>query len=282
MRSLGSTSAGRVQGADVLVRARTTQLKVHAKAESESGGAVADADADALIDVDDEVEVSLAAGSSVMGDVVTITASHAGVDLKSRSDADTDGLYADANSTARVDYDSHNQVVAAGGSTVSARDIFVNSTQSVNRYDRHATADVDVFGSESTSEPGDFAARREIDWNGNVTFLGRPAPELLVDSNGLVVLADNVTVNGGLGVNATVTGGTITVDPIVNNDSGTATFSVDTVSDRDGKSRAGGRIQGRRRHLQQRVRLPVGRNHQQVEQAPGDQQHHARQRHGPT
>src|SRR5690606_25321802 len=127
-------------------------------------------------------------------------------------------------------------VYSAGGSIVAARDLIVGSTQSITRYDRHASADVDVFGDASESEPGDFDARREIDWNGNVTFLARPAPELLIDSNGLIVTAENVTVNGGLGAGATVAGSTIAVDDIANNDTGTAAFTVGTVADRDGKS----------------------------------------------
>jgi large repetitive protein len=236
--------AGRVQGAEVLVRARTTDLDVYTRAEGESGGAVADADASALVDIHDDVVVSLLAGAALTGDTVTLSATHSGVDLYARSNADTDGLYADADSTARVDYDSRNRVTSAAGSTTAARDLVVTATQSITRYDRSASADVDFLGSESTNESGDFDARREIDWNGNVTFLALPAPELLIDSNGLVVTADNVTVNGGMGAGGTVAGGTVSVDAIANNDTGTASFSVGNVADRDGKAAPLGEIKG--------------------------------------
>ena len=57
-------------------------------------------------------------------------------DLKSRSDADTDGLYGDAKSVSRTHYDSRNAVTAQSGVTVSARDLNVSATQSITRLNR--------------------------------------------------------------------------------------------------------------------------------------------------
>ena len=90
--------------------------------------------------------------SSVVGDTVTLAATHDDVDLRSYANADTDGLYANADAGARIQYDSINAGAdVAAGARVAAVDLNVVSTQSINRYDRYATADVDVFGDETVT-----------------------------------------------------------------------------------------------------------------------------------
>ncbi|MDB5862130.1 MAG: repeat-containing protein, partial [Ramlibacter sp.] len=231
-RALTRTSLGagaRLEGGTVLVRARASDLEAHASAEADSGGAVADASAKGLVDVFDRVELALASGASVLGDVVTLAASHSGVDIKSRGDADTDGLYADAAATARSNYDSENVVTTASGASVAARELFVNAAQSIDRYERSLFTGVDVFGNKNPTVEGDFNARRSIEWNGDVILLAQKAPRLLVDANGLVVEAVDITVDGH-GQGYVVAGNTIVVDDIVNgSDAGQATFTVNDV-----------------------------------------------------
>jgi hypothetical protein len=95
---------------------------------------VADADSEALIDIYDEVEVRLASGGRVMGDSVTLNATHSGIDLRSKSDADTDGLFADADSEARIHYDSLNRVVSEAGSPSVPAPVVTANTLNVNCF----------------------------------------------------------------------------------------------------------------------------------------------------
>jgi len=214
----------RLQGGnEVVVRSRVVGLVAVASAEAESGGAIADAEATARIDVYDAVKVDLATDSAVTAEKVTIASEHTGVYLWSRSDADTDGFYADAESEARAHYDSMNDVVTSRGATIAAGVLAVTSNQKVAQFFRSAAADVDVFGDESTSTPGQFLPRRSIDWNGDVTFLADPTPELEIDANGVIVKAEGVTVNG---LSEGTVSGDLNVDPIVNNNVGAATFTV--------------------------------------------------------
>ncbi len=229
-------------GNAVIVRSRVAGMAASAAAEAESGGAVADADAAARIDIYDAVKVDLAADAAITAETVTITAEHAGVNVSSRSDADTDGLYANADSEARAHYDSLNDVFAAAGATVAAGDLGVASSQHVTQFFRRATADVDVFGDETRSTPGAFLPGRSITWNGDLTFLADPTPELEIAASGDIVIAEGVTVNNGQSTGTVVAA--ISVDPIVNFDGGSATFTVNDDVIASGPSIPDGEIRG--------------------------------------
>ena len=225
-RAVTRTSLGanaRLQADEIAVRASVTELVANATAEAESGGATAGAFAEAPIDVFDTVTVTMASGAALTAETVTMSAEHSGVSLRSRSDADTNGLYANADSEARVNYDSLNEVFTASGSTVAAGELNVASSQTVKRYSRSATADIDALGKKTTDTTGGFDPGRTIDWNGDVTFLADPTPELEIAANGDIVVAEGVTVNGVATGNVS---GTLLLSPIVNTDGGSATFTV--------------------------------------------------------
>jgi len=211
-----------VQAYSVTLQAHVTWLKAYSTANAESGGAFyAHAHANAPVDIFDLVEVRLLGGAGVMGDVVHIVASHADVDLQAVSWAHADGMFGGALAVAEVLYDSEDRVVAESGSTVTARALSVDVTQSITRFDRRAGALKEGFGEGEAKEKGDFLARRTIDWNGNLTFVIGPA-KLLVGADGVLVEAQNVT--------ATVAGGIVSVHDISNDGAGAphATFDVST------------------------------------------------------
>ncbi|MFN5466550.1 MAG: hypothetical protein ACK5AM_00370, partial [Pirellulaceae bacterium] len=222
------------QGLTTSIIATVDRMYLRTDAVAESGGLYAGADTDALMDIYDLVEVRLASGGRVMGDTVNLSALHSGIDLRSKAESDTDGLYADASAEARIDYDSENRVVAEGASagvpasSVTVGTLNVNSSQSMVRYDRLADAQVDALGSEDEDKTGSFLARRSIDWNGDVSFLARETPVLLIGANGELVTARGITANGGLVEGQTVVGDTISVDPILNDStvSGIVNLSV--------------------------------------------------------
>jgi len=69
------------------------------------------------------------------------------------------------------------------------------------------------------------SAGRLVEWDSNVIILSGPSPDLLIDANGNIVRAINVSVNGGQKT-GTVEGG-VSVDPITNNDRGQVLFQSD-------------------------------------------------------
>src|SRR5207253_10024318 len=52
------------------------------------------------------------------------------------------------------------------GAAVAAHDITVQATQSIDRWDRSASADGGFFGGGSSPKQGDFHAKREINYDG--------------------------------------------------------------------------------------------------------------------
>jgi hypothetical protein len=236
-------SGALIQADSIDLKARTTELKAYVEARATAGGAVADADADAIVVIYDATEVVLLEDSLVHGAMVSMTASHAGVALAAHSDADTDGLFADADSQSKVDYISENRVVTADSSTVIVSDLTVTSTQDIDHYNRRATADVDVFGSESTPERGSLTAHRQVIWDGDIRFGNGSVPELVIDANGQIVTARDVTVNGGQSTG--VVSGPIVVDPIANTGGGgTATMTTSSLAVFDGVTPPVGEISG--------------------------------------
>ncbi|MCK4660888.1 MAG: FG-GAP repeat protein, partial [Phycisphaerae bacterium] len=84
-------------------------------------------------------------------------------------------------------------------------------------------------------------------FDADLILLNRPSPELLIDQDGRVIEAVNITVNNGLGqdlVNPLI-GTTVSVDDISNAaDPASATFSANVVGDKDGESAPEGEISG--------------------------------------
>ncbi|HMC70475.1 MAG TPA: hypothetical protein VKJ07_15070, partial [Mycobacteriales bacterium] len=131
------------------------------------------------------------------------------------------------------------------GAAVAAHDITVQATQSIDRWDRSASADGGFFGGGSSPKQGDFHAKREINYDGDVVLLIRPNPVLVIDEIGRVIEAVGITVNGGQGVGADVSGAPISVDNIGNlNLAGSALFQANTPGAKDGQTAPDSKITG--------------------------------------
>src|SRR5207237_7322291 len=112
-------------------------------------------------------------------------------------------------------------------------------------WDRSASASGGFFGGGDHPEQGKFDAKREINYDGDVVLLIRPNPVLVIDEIGRVTQAVGVTVNGGLGVGADVSGAPISVDNIGNTlIAGTALFQANTPGMKDGQTAPDSKITG--------------------------------------
>jgi hypothetical protein len=130
------------------------------------------------------------------------------------------------NSNSNVSTNLSTKVEAGSGATVTAGPrilpgpgvpaSYVTPLQKPSGYPLLA-----LYVDASSTTGGD----RRIDWDSNVIILSGPSPDLLIDANGNIVRAINVSVNGGQKT-GTVSG-PITVDPIINNDRGQALFQAD-------------------------------------------------------
>ncbi|MCO6457026.1 MAG: hypothetical protein J5I93_17150, partial [Pirellulaceae bacterium] len=234
-----------LKGNRVEVVARTSEAHVRATANGEANALGAGASADAPLKLQDTALVRLQGGSTITGDDVLIRAAHDMMSVMSTTDADCDCGVGGASATSTIDYQTTSRVEAALGATVAARDLLVEAEQDILLYNRSARADVAFLGHESENEEGELNAARRILWQGNVVLLAGPSPDLLVDANGRVVRAENVTVNGGQGQGAVITAAVISVDPILNDDdAGSVRFATNTVAMHDDQEAPAGSIQG--------------------------------------
>ncbi len=241
----------RLEAGTVKLKATVTGMQARSKAESDATAAIADSDASAQVNVTETTDVVLASGAWVEGDTAEILSRHQNIDLSTRADADSDGLYGDASAPATTDYESDSAIHVNDGATVAGHSVLVQSQQTITRYDRSTRADSGALGGESDPEHGDFNAGRNIVYDGDVVMLIRPDPVLTIDEIGRVTEAVNITVNGGQGagydVNGTSSPGSspISVDNIGNlNVAGTALIQANSVAGRDGKTAPDSTISG--------------------------------------
>ncbi|NBP89415.1 MAG: hypothetical protein EBU59_13145, partial [Planctomycetia bacterium] len=240
----GMDIAGDLQGTMVNLSSMGTLAGV-AYARANSGGLYAGADANATLDIYDQVDVTLASTARIAGEVVSITAAHDTMAMQSIARAYCGGLFAEPDSLGRTTYDSINTVDAKAGAIVSAADLAVSSTQGISLFDRDPQNDadgIDVGGNPVVQ--GSLNARRSINWDADVTFLGKPTPELLIAADGTVVTAEGVTVNNGQAAGASLPAGPITVDAITNTTNGKAAFTVGPAPSHDGETAAKGTLSG--------------------------------------
>ena len=247
LTTLASTAV--IRGKLVNVTARLAKLVVQAEATAEAAALGANVDADAIIKIYNDVNVVQEGGSSIAGNTVNLAATTALVDLVADADSDCDCGVGVADSTAEVTYESMASVITENDSQISAIELNVDASQSIDDYDRRAVADVAALGSESTAENGVFNARRVIDWNADVSLLSGTTgfPELVVDGNGFISRAEGVTVDElveGDTINLT-TATEVSVDPISNNEeAGTATLTAATLGAMDGLSAPPSELRG--------------------------------------
>src|SRR5207248_681740 len=149
------------------------------------------------------------------------------VDVTAEAASTFEGGVGDSDATANVDYQSHATVDAGTGAVITAHALDIATRQGITHYDRDAARHISAIGDlGDTSEGGALNAQRDITIDADINLVAGPNPLLVIDAGGHIVRAVNVTVNGGLGEGATVTGSVISVDPIANLPAGHATISA--------------------------------------------------------
>jgi hypothetical protein len=215
---------------DAVVDGRT----VESRGDSDVVAVIADTDSEANTNINAFARVNVATGAFLTGeDRLEVNARVERFVLdngsEERGGIEADGVGgsdSDADSYFNPSYRSH--VLAADGATFASRDLQVRTTTVVPGWGFYLYA----FGLiPDVSADGSMTLDRQISWDADVVLLSAPNPELTVEADGTVSRADNVTVNGGLGVGANVgLGGSFTVDPILNNHPGRALFEANAVS----------------------------------------------------
>ena len=231
---------GRVVGANASLSAIVSGLDLTATATPQANALLAFTDADATVNVNDAANVTLGAGAWVEGSSVDLLARHTGIDLTATTDAVSNGL-GDADATSTTDYESDSAIDVDDGATLAGYNISVISEQIVTTYSRDPSAS--AGGTTDENEAGDFNAGRSIVFDGDIALLIRPNPELFIDEDGIILTAQNITVNNGKTVGDNVSGADISVDNIGNSsNAGTALLQANTVADQDGNSAPGSTI----------------------------------------
>ncbi|MBM4068701.1 MAG: hypothetical protein FJ271_07120 [Planctomycetes bacterium] len=234
--SSGTSTSSTTVGSNALITANTvailasgTHMTPEARTRSHSGGLFGSATADSTVDVTSTASV-------VIGGGATRITGFQGVDVRAyhedfEPDADADGHF-DGIGSGHSDenYDNHlnDHITAGAGATVVAG-VRTPGTplEVVSGYNALALlVDGSDFGSIlHTSQD------RTIYWDANVSIFGGPDPTWIVDANGAIVTAINVSVNDGP-ANPNRTSGhidspTIVVNPIVGLGGGQVLFTAE-------------------------------------------------------
>ena len=248
--ALTKTSIGTnalLRGRRVDVKALVGKLNLINTAEESADGVGSGATANALTVVYNRADVVLGSNSAVTGENVTIESNIDPVSIVSTANATAYALVGIPNAEAKGDYNSVSEVYAASGALVSGATVAVNAKQNIATYERNAKeyAWQNGSGGDAGSETGHLDAVRRIDWNGDIAITSAPNPKLTVDSTGKIIEAIGVTV-AGLGAGSVISGGTVSVDPILNNTSpaNAITFTTSPSQLKDGETSPQGVITG--------------------------------------
>ncbi|MCO6455093.1 MAG: choice-of-anchor D domain-containing protein [Pirellulaceae bacterium] len=215
--------------------AGVTSMYGRSTATAKGSGVGGNSQAKANLEISDDASVILNSGSMLAAPDVTLLATHDNIDLLSHSNSRCDcGAGAD-DSTANTDYQSTSQITAGSGAIITTADLDVQSNQHITQYrrDEQHGGGFLVFGSHDRD--GHYNANRNISWNATVRLPTNPDPTLVVDSTGLVVTLDDVTLNGDTIHQGDVvpSGTTIIVDDIINDMGGMASFAANRLAEMD-------------------------------------------------
>ncbi len=249
-------SASSLDARAVLLSATTSQLFADASGRGYGAGFVAISNGDASVNLDTANKVLLDANASVTGyEGVDFIVKYSGVNTSAdNAFSRSTGLFGhvDADATNNTHLDS--QIVGAASARVTAGPrkpsdpvladggsydhlaFYVDTTN--GSIDVSADADVSrrSLAGGGAAEHGGPADNGEDPWidantiafSSDVVILSGLSPVLVVDSDGKIVTADNISVNSGNDVVNTdaYVGDTISVDPITNSDPGQVLFST--------------------------------------------------------
>ena len=228
------------------LNATVTGMNAYEQSSASSSALGASTTAQANLVIYDTAEVVFGSDASVLGSVVSLQAQHENINAVAEADASSSGLGADTTANANTDYESLSQVQTQAGSSLAGGNVTVNAAQGISSYARVTDQSPATFDSGGTNQTGNFNAQRNVTLDGNISLLASPDPVLLIDGNGKIVQAVDITVNGGLGQGATVSGPTISVDPITGagSTSGTALVETNTLGSLDGITPPAGTVTG--------------------------------------
>ena len=228
------------------LNATVTGMNAYEQSGADSSALGASTTAQANVVIYDTAEVLLQSGASVLGTDVSVQALHQNINAVAEADASSSGLGADTTANANTDYQSLSQVQTQQGSSLAAGNLTLNAAQGILSYARITNRSGAAFDSGDTNQSGNFNAQRAVIMNGNVSLLASPDPVLLVDGNGKIIQAVDITVNGGMGQGATVNGPVISVDPITgaSSTSGTVLIETNTLGSFDGLTPPDGTVSG--------------------------------------
>ena len=236
-----------LKGGKVKIGAKVTKLHLTNKSSETAGGAGSGATAEALTTIHNKTKVHLESGSSVIaGDLVEIYSTHDDIKLESEAKAFAAALIGVPNAEAKIDYQSLAHVLADVGARVAGGVVNISARNEVTRYTRKSREYAWQNGTGANGEKsGALNARREIEWNGNLAIFSPQNPQLVVDANGMISTATNVTVDGQRR-GESVSGLTVSVDPIFNDAdlSGDITFTTSAQQTKEDQTSPGGIIIG--------------------------------------
>ena len=220
--SKASIGAGaQIEGRSVSVQSGYDAVHWSVQASTEAGGFTGTSSATAREAVGLDADIDVATGASVIE-------GREGVDLRIiNTDITNDGDSADAVFYGLSAGDSHEPLNRSLSAVMNAGDgVTIIAGPRIMGDTVLDTTDLSVLTSlallAEINSP-DSGSTRSITWNADVVLQSGPSPTLVVNSDGTVTKAVNVSVDGGHGVGY-ATGGTFQVDDIVNDDRGQAIF----------------------------------------------------------
>ena len=180
--------------ADVALLAEVTLLKAGAEAHSGAIAPGASSTAISILNVDSSANVIVRGQASITGtERVVIGARHDGLVTNSKAKATTFGALAGTVAEASGTQTTASTVVAEVGSSITTRDLVVEANAPFSPSFSVLAQTSAIFEFGGATESRSFSLTRSIDFNGDVTILSVPSPELVIDANGDVVKQVNIS-----------------------------------------------------------------------------------------
>jgi len=233
----------------LMLKATVTSVDANVSATALGAGVGGNSNATGLLVMNDTAEVVLDTNATLTGQNIDLSSTHDNIIVKSYSNSRCDCFAGADNSTAQTDYNSTSSVTGQTSALLTAANLTVSTTQNVTTYkrDEHHGGGFLVFGSHHRY--GHFNAHRDIAWDATVGLLGNTDPQLVVDSDALIVAADGVTIVTDTGQplaqgDTVPAGRTIVVQSLANTAAGQVVFEANALGSQDDETPPLGTISG--------------------------------------
>ncbi|HEY3484752.1 MAG TPA: hypothetical protein VGK49_05170, partial [Ilumatobacteraceae bacterium] len=238
-------SSAKLEALRTFVKALVPKLHVYADSESYGTGFYGQAIDDATSRANVPAKVLIGGSAAVTGyEGVDLQTRYADVNMYGDSFARSTGLfgYVDADTFTQADMPA--TIDAAQFALISAgpRDqsevlhgldhvaLYVTTLNgSMTIHDDAHVSRRSLAAGGSSEDGGGLKFTQSVPFKADVVIFAGKSPELVVNENGLVTKAVNVTVDGGQSVGH-VTSGTVHVDPITNDDPGDVVFDAENIT----------------------------------------------------